>query len=46
MAATGADLEHLKGLTELRYLDLRGTKVTEAGVEQLKKSLPSVLVTR
>ena len=42
MAATGADLEHLKGLTELRYLDLRGTKVTEAGVRQLKKSLPNV----
>jgi hypothetical protein len=37
---------HLKGLTALQCLDLRGTKVTDAGVGQLKKSLPNVLVTR
>jgi len=37
---------HLTGLTALQTLDLRATKVTDAGVEQLKKSLPNVLVNR
>ena len=44
--ATDADLEHLKGLTALQTLDLQGTRVTDAGVEELKKSLPDVLVLR
>ena len=34
--ATDADLEHLKGLTALQWLDLSRTQVTDAGVEQLK----------
>jgi len=34
--ATDADLEHLKGLTALRVLDLRNTRVTDRGLEQLK----------
>ena len=37
---------HLKTLTALQWLYLRGTKVTDAGVEQLKKSLPNVDVTQ
>ena len=44
--ATDADLEVLKGLTALQTLVLSGTKVTDAGVEQLKKSLPNVFVRR
>jgi hypothetical protein len=38
-------MEYLKGLTALQELNLAGTKVTDAGVEQLKKSLPNVEVT-
>ena len=34
--ATNAGLEHLKGLTQLRYLSLDGTKVTDPGVEHLR----------
>ena len=34
--ATDADLEHLKGLSELQHLNLTGTKVTDAGLEHLK----------
>jgi hypothetical protein len=45
-AVTDTGLEHLKGLTALRELDLKGTKVTEAGVDQLKKSLPNAKVWR
>jgi hypothetical protein len=41
-----AGLVHLEGLTALQQLDLILTKVTEAGVEQLKKSLPNVKVWR
>jgi len=33
---TDAGLEHLKGLTKLRYLHLDYTKVTDAGLEHLK----------
>ena len=31
-----ADLAHLKRLAQLRQLDLRGTTITDAGLEQLK----------
>jgi hypothetical protein len=44
--ATDEDLEHLKGLRGLQYLGLWQTHVTDAGVEQLKKSLPNVRVTQ
>jgi hypothetical protein len=39
-------LVHLKGLTGLRELNLARTKVTAAAVEQLKKSLPDLSVSR
>jgi len=39
-------LEHLKGLTALRSLDVSGTEVTDAGVQQLKQSLPNLTVVR
>ena len=34
---TDADLEHLKGLTQLRELYLEGAKVTDAGLEHLER---------
>jgi hypothetical protein len=34
-----AGLEHLKGLTSLRFLSINGTQVTDAGVEKLQKTL-------
>jgi hypothetical protein len=37
-----AGLEHLTGLTSLSALDLRGTKVTEAGMIELRKALPKL----
>ena len=37
---TDAGLVHLKGLTGLKDLGLYGTKVTNAGVAELKKALP------
>ncbi len=33
---TNAELEHLKGLTQLRSLDLARAKVTDDGLEHLK----------
>jgi hypothetical protein len=44
MSFLDAGLAHLKALTGLQRLDLRGTKVTEAGLERLKKSLPNAVV--
>lgn len=35
-----AGLEHLKRLTNLEHLSLQGTKVTEAGIHELKEALP------
>ena len=43
-APTNAGLEHLKGLTSMQELDLRGTQVSDAGAEELKKALPGVEV--
>jgi len=37
---TDADLQHLGGLTKLKYLYLYDTQVTEAGVQRLKEQLP------
>ena len=37
---TDAGLEHLNELTNLARLDLRRAQVTEAGIDDLKKSLP------
>jgi hypothetical protein len=35
-----AGLEHLKCLTRLQMLDLIDTKVTDTGVDKLRKELP------
>ena len=37
---TDTGLEHLKTLTEVRSLMVRGTQVTDAGLEDLKAALP------
>ena len=39
-------LEHLKNFTNLRELNLTGTKVTEAGVRALQQALPKVSIKR
>jgi hypothetical protein len=38
---TDAGLEHLKGLKNLKAVNLRATKVTDAGVADLQKALPN-----
>ena len=38
---TDTGLLHLKGLTKLQRLKLGGTKITDAGIADLKKSLPN-----
>ena len=43
---TDAGLEHLKGMTNLRYLHLGDTQVTDAGVNELKKALPNCRIDR
>jgi hypothetical protein len=35
-SGTDAELEHLKGMTQLQKLDLHGTQVTDAGLEHLE----------
>jgi hypothetical protein len=37
-----AGLKHLQGLTKLRNLFLRGTKVTEKGVRALRAAIPDI----
>ena len=37
---TDAGLEHLKGLKKLKYVSLQNTKVSQEGVDKLKKALP------
>lgn len=39
-------LEHVKGLTNLQELDLRGTQVTEEGVKKLQEALPNCKIHR
>jgi hypothetical protein len=41
---TAASLTHLKGLAELRYLDVTGTKITGAGIKQITQALPRVII--
>jgi hypothetical protein len=41
-----AGLVHLKGLTNLSYLQLDGTQVTDAGVKELTRALPSLRIMR
>jgi hypothetical protein len=38
---TNAGLEHLRALTELQMLHLMFTKITDAGITDLKKALPN-----
>jgi hypothetical protein len=40
--ATDAQLAHLKGLKGLKWLKLTRTKITDAGVVVLHKSLPGL----
>jgi len=39
---TDAGLVHLKGLKKLRYLTLVGSNATQAGVDDLQRSLPDL----
>ena len=41
---TDAGLVHLKGLTQLEWLDLERTQVTDAGVKELQKALPNTSI--
>jgi hypothetical protein len=43
---TDAGLASLEGLRELRMLFLTGTRVTDAGVERLRRASPVVRVVR
>ena len=43
---TDTGLMHLKGLTNLRIVDLRGTNVTNAGAKELKRALPRLTIMR
>jgi hypothetical protein len=45
-AITDAGLPHLKALTQLQELYLRGTRITDAGIQQFLKALPKVKVER
>ena len=38
---TNADLEHLKSLENLEYLNIHSTKVTAEGVASLQRALPN-----
>jgi hypothetical protein len=41
---TDAGLVHLKSLPKLSALALRGTRVTKAGMHDLKQALPSLTI--
>jgi hypothetical protein len=41
---TDAGLVHLKSLRNLKCIDLSGTKVTDAGIAQLRRALPGLKV--
>jgi hypothetical protein len=41
---TDAGLEYLKVLTKLRYLNLKGTQVSDEAVEKLQQALPYCVV--
>jgi hypothetical protein len=43
---TDAGLGHLKGLKKLKVLNLHGSKVTDRGVEELKRALPDCTISR
>ncbi len=41
---TDADLAHLNGLTQLRRLDLRDTRVSDESIKKLQQALPSCTI--
>jgi hypothetical protein len=41
---TDAGLVHIKELKKLEYLSISWTKATQAGIDDLKKSLPGLRV--
>ncbi len=41
---TGAGLVHLKGLTNLKSLNLNTTKITDGGVKDFQKALPDCYI--
>jgi len=43
---TDAGLVHLKGLGNLKALDLSATRVTDDGVKQLQEALPNCAIVR
>ena len=43
---TDVGLGHLRGLKRLKYLNLEGTGVTDAGVQELRKALPNAKIVR
>ena len=43
---TDAGLARLQGLTQLKHLYLKNTRVTDAGVKALEKALPNVKIER
>jgi len=43
---TDAGLVHLKDLTNLEYLDLRETPITDSGVAELQKAVPNCEIIR
>jgi hypothetical protein len=45
-STTDQDLRHLSALTKLVFVDLKDTKVTNAGVAELSKALPNCRVVR
>ena len=43
---TDAGLEHVKALGVFEALDLKGTSVTDAGVENLRQAVPPLRISR
>jgi hypothetical protein len=43
---TDAGLVHLEGFSNLTWLDLSGTKVTDVGVKKLQQKLPRCKISR
>jgi hypothetical protein len=43
-AVSRTGLAHLKGLTKLRFIGLAGTRVTVAGMKDLKRALPDLAI--
>jgi hypothetical protein len=40
---TDRGLEHLRGLTKLKELYIRGTRVTDEGIKKLQAAIPSLV---